>query len=246
MFRCASGHCISGHLRCDYTPNCLDGSDEKGCQAQPCNDNEFQCPNSPLCVLNDWKCDGDPDCPSGSDEVNCTIGCVAREFTCVSNTQCIYAPWRCDGKMNLIEVSICFFNKTFSGDYDCLDRSDEDPAMCSKFACPPNRFRCRSGICLARAKLCDGVADCGPGDASDEDAKLCEDIQQKCLGGWTLNSNNDGQTVASSQLNMERFVCANKHCIDGKLVKKCSWRKTKTNFFLLISFTSLRWSGQLR
>ncbi len=155
------------------------------------------------------------DCPSGEDEANCTIGCVAREFACADQKQCIYAPWRCDGMVNSIGIYLSLFYKiTFLGEFDCDDKSDEDPAMCSKLACPPNRFRCQSGICLARAKVCNGVADCGPDDRSDEDSKLCEDIQQKCLGGWTLSGNNDGQMMANAHI-MERFVCSNKHCIDG-------------------------------
>lgn len=117
--------------------------------------------------------------------------------------------------VNSIGIYLSLFYKiTFLGEFDCDDKSDEDPAMCSKLACPPNRFRCQSGICLARAKVCNGVADCGPDDRSDEDSKLCEDIQQKCLGGWTLSGNNDGQMMANAHI-MERFVCSNKHCIDG-------------------------------
>lgn len=188
-FQCKSGHCISGHLRCNLIPNCSDQSDEENCSLQTCNDNEFQCPNSSLCILNDWRCDRDFDCPFGTDETNCTTGCLARDFTC-TNKQCIYAPWRCDG------------------DVDCEDQSDEDTKMCSKLACPPNRFRCQSGICLSRAKVCNKIADCD--DASDEEPTLCENIQRQCLGGWTLNNNGAGQN-----LHLERFVCSNKHCIDG-------------------------------
>ena len=53
--------------------DCLDGSDEQGCQARlMCNlETDFQCKDGSKCVRKNWMCDNFPDCHDGSDEVNC-------------------------------------------------------------------------------------------------------------------------------------------------------------------------------
>ncbi|XP_072041131.1 uncharacterized protein [Amphiura filiformis] len=66
-FKCAEGHqCIPAVLRCDYSTDCADNSDEvDGCVCDPSSD--FECTDGG-CIAMIWKCNGEPDCFDGSDE----------------------------------------------------------------------------------------------------------------------------------------------------------------------------------
>ena len=66
--------------------DCVDGSDEKECQARLICDMEtdFQCKDGSKCVRKNWMCDNFPDCLDGSDEVNCKES-NQRESTKVKN-----------------------------------------------------------------------------------------------------------------------------------------------------------------
>ena len=58
---------------CDGMEDCIDGSDEKGCQARLLCDLEtdFECKDGSKCVRKNWLCDNFTDCADGSDELNC-------------------------------------------------------------------------------------------------------------------------------------------------------------------------------
>lgn len=36
-----------------------------------CEDDEYECGTSGVCVLAAWRCDGETDCPNGEDEMHC-------------------------------------------------------------------------------------------------------------------------------------------------------------------------------
>lgn len=75
-FQCKGGSvsCIPSTWKCDNEQDCLDGSDELGCENNICNNQtHFSCgPPKNRCIYNTWICDGDKDCPDGEDEANCT------------------------------------------------------------------------------------------------------------------------------------------------------------------------------
>ena len=68
---------------CDGEADCVDGSDEVGCETFDCGDGEL--------VLASWFCDGDLDCSNGSDE-----GAGCEHLSCTDGSQ-LPASFQCDG-----------------------------------------------------------------------------------------------------------------------------------------------------
>lgn len=159
-FRCKSGRCIKGSLKCDGEFNCDDYSDEYECN-KTCAATEFKCPNQNVCINERFKCDGDNDCADGADELNCI--CASDHYKC-ANGRCIMNRWRCDG-----------WN-------DCLDGTDETVELCSTMSCGLHAYRCRNKRCVPKSSICDGTNDCG--DGSDENDCLaqhrCNSEQFQC------------------------------------------------------------------
>lgn len=182
-FICKSGHLLNGiHLICDGHADCYDASDESTelCAPMICPDNYFKCYYG-ACVHRSKKCNGIRDCVDGSDEQNCgkkINSCAAHEFHCgypVSSTtenfndDCIESSKLCDGVWN------------------CDNGADESKAMCERFLCPKETFRCKYGGCVAQSTLCDGFNDCF--DGTDESAIICFSLKcPKCSNTITCPS----------------------------------------------------------
>lgn len=196
-------YCIPPHQRCDMTVDCVDGTDEAGCNYRKCQPDDFRCGGSTpeLCIPKEKKCDGYLDCRNGRDEEKCENNskpaCRLDQFRCNSTQRCIEQSARCNYKD------------------DCGDNSDEE--NCNFQQCTMDQFRCANSLCIPRSYVCDGYKDCH--DGSDEksctttscpqnkfvcprgttDGKpLCIDRSQICDGKTDCEDKADEEATCSS------------------------------------------------
>ncbi|XP_014661661.1 PREDICTED: low-density lipoprotein receptor-related protein 12-like [Priapulus caudatus] len=151
--------------------------------------NNYHCDNR-KCILAEWKCDGQDQCGDNSDEINCK--CSAGKKQCGNEEEDCYSAQTqtCDGTLHCLngrdergcgvcpsdmircsKVQGCYNPEDrCNGVPHCADKSDE--ANCSAHVCSPERglFMCRNARCIQRSWTCDGMADCGGDDTSDEDS----------------------------------------------------------------------------
>lgn len=76
-FPCQSGECTPRGWLCDSEADCLDGSDELGCN-RSCGLGHFPCALGAHCIPHGHLCDGVPHCPDHSDESADTCGETPR------------------------------------------------------------------------------------------------------------------------------------------------------------------------
>lgn len=138
--------------------------------------------------------------------------CQPGEFACANN-RCIQERWKCDG------------------DNDCLDNSDEAPALCHQHTCPSDRFKCENNRCIPNRWLCDGDNDCG--NSEDESnatcsARTCPPNQFSCASGrcipisWTCDLDDDCGDRSDESAScayptcfpLTQFTCNNGRCIN--------------------------------
>lgn len=230
-FRCSNNRCIDISLKCNGEDECGDNSDEEDCvketrrkKIQRCTENQFRCDHeSILCLPIAVRCNGTAECPKGDDEAQC--GCSMYEFECDHN-KCIVQNWVCDGQ------------------FDCIDKSDEEPRLCEKKSTvsgPCLGYQCSSGQCIDLSQACDGNSDCS--DNSDEGGKCdvacnrgnpCDSVcnptpsgpQCSCHAGFTMRSDSS-QCVDDDECsqNICSQICANTlgsftcSCMPGYLLR---------------------------
>ncbi|XP_050540895.1 low-density lipoprotein receptor-related protein 1 [Daktulosphaira vitifoliae] len=111
QFKCGSGECIPLKWKCDFSPDCSDGSDEYSfCGTPICKHNQFQCSLSEKCIPREWICDGEFDCgmalnsttdldKSDEDSLYCQKpgSCPPNMARCGNSSKCEYIEVFCDG-----------------------------------------------------------------------------------------------------------------------------------------------------
>ncbi|XP_023310299.1 low-density lipoprotein receptor, partial [Anoplophora glabripennis] len=178
---CKDGSCVPGK-RCDHIFDCLDNSDEQGCEGF-CSLSEFQCDDG-ACIDDRLRCDKLRDCRDGSDEKECACG--PDEFDCGEN--CIDLKYRCDqyedckngqdeigcgtkcnrDEFECVPDGSCIpDSQKCDGRPDCSDNSDEYDCPPVGPTCRSNQLRCSDGSCIESYQQCDGIKDCPSG--SDEE-----------------------------------------------------------------------------
>ena len=74
FFRCHSGQCIAGNLKCNNISECEDGSDELNCTRPPTTCDKlthFDCTgDGTSCIKLDAVCNQIPDCAAAEDETD--------------------------------------------------------------------------------------------------------------------------------------------------------------------------------
>ena len=181
-------HTLPYTLVCNFSPDCLDGSDETFCQHTTCDQSQHQCDNGQCVALRKSVlksiCDRVSDCYDGSDEVACTflrskykplaVKSAARididQKYSVTSTE-LDKPYVCpDTHFSCIgQIMYCLpIYVLCNGYYDCPQKEDE--MGCENYTCP-GFYRCRgTSACVHVSQLCDGVAQCEGRD----DEMLCE------------------------------------------------------------------------
>ncbi|XP_072034880.1 low-density lipoprotein receptor-related protein 2-like isoform X2 [Amphiura filiformis] len=171
-----------------------------------CEQTEFTCANSDLCIPLDWRCDMDDDCGDGSDEAPN----LCYDHTC-SSTQ-----WPCDNGRCIPATYVCDYED------DCRDNSDEQQD-CGFPTCASEDFTCPNSRCIPQDYVCDGEDDCRDGNMTDE--QNCPETT--CPPGYVSCPNNhfcifytwacDGDNDCGDNSDEEPLFCHGQECPDSSI-----------------------------
>ena len=149
----------------------------------------LRCPSSPLCL--DWReiCDGKQRCVNGTDEENCDKlefnECEDNEFRC-ANGMCISEEFWLDSKYYQFWRELIITLIAFTGEYDCMDWSDEYHHDAGK-SCPrePSAIECDEHLCSSKMYSC-GDGECVPWETRMVFQRLAK-AQNDCFNKRNLN-----------------------------------------------------------
>ncbi|KAG1681877.1 putative vitellogenin receptor [Nymphon striatum] len=177
------------HCKCECPFGYKLDTDGSSCKEKQCNNAEFMCHISKVCIPKTWQCDGVDDCHDinshdVSDEQNC-LACFENEFTCNGTGKCIHTMWKCDGTE------------------DCVDGSDENEEICQSSVTEKTKecdgFSCGQGQCIYSSWVCDFEKDCSNGaDEENCEAVRCSNTTEfECSRGscipkdWVCDGSHD-------------------------------------------------------
>uniref|UniRef100_A0A8C3AUL6 Si:dkey-88l16.3 n=1 Tax=Cyclopterus lumpus TaxID=8103 RepID=A0A8C3AUL6_CYCLU len=174
---------------CDGEHDCMDGSDEQGCQENCKQGWEFQCSHGKMCIPEAQVCDGKWQCSDRSDELDCWKLTKSCEHQCADGKRCIPKKFLCDGEKDCLDGTDevgCGNNdhaakmeeKLFVSSTDALDTSSA-PLRCRQGFKP-----CKDGLeCVMYSHVCDGERDCQDGSDEEGCALECKAGEFRCAHG---------------------------------------------------------------
>ncbi|MEQ2208192.1 hypothetical protein XENOCAPTIV_018968, partial [Xenoophorus captivus] len=215
-FTCDNGRCVFMSYVCDYTNDCVDNSDERGCAFPTCNPaTEFTCSNG-RCINSDYVCDGRNDCRDNntSDEIGCRD---SSQFTCPTwypgHPRCVPLNSVCDGEKDCAnaadELQNCPNRTCHLNEFACAN------GLCILIPYHSSQFTCSNGACIPPSYTCDGDNDCL--DGSDEADSLCVTPQPTCSPQQYMC--NSGECI-----DLQKVCNGQKDCQDNSDEKGCGYR----------------------
>ncbi|XP_064597498.1 very low-density lipoprotein receptor-like [Liolophura sinensis] len=145
-----------------------------------CQDDQFSCHTTNLCLPMSKRCDTVNNCGDFSDEMDCECTDKQYYFQC-NYGNCIKAYMQCDNNTDCPDGSDevncvcprgqaqcpdgkCIMSEWLcDGDWDCRDGWDEDNCL----TCKLDEHTCQDYTCVPQSQVCDGEYNCA--DRSDEE-----------------------------------------------------------------------------
>ncbi|XP_077974467.1 prolow-density lipoprotein receptor-related protein 1-like isoform X1 [Styela clava] len=188
--------CHPDAFKCDGEADCINGTDEEGCDVKTpvCPEFMFRCHDG-ACIPSNWKCDGHIDCPDSSDEGPECIGLHCppqRPIKCSMHPVCLPPSKTCDGRNDCYQTQD---GELSEDEIDCPTNLKDNKINSTHCIMNGTRdkiyeygFPCSNGQCIKSYHVCDGGYHCT--DGSDE--YTCRKVSCSTSDGF-CNTRQGGQ-----------------------------------------------------